>query len=281
MQFSRAQTARLHAINQPRNLLRLRAACLPPRTPCASSSRVSYFPPQAAVIFAAIVISNVTAQTPYSGVRARSAPADYAVSQQTAHATYAAALVPADQVKQLFALDISKKYLVFEVAVYPVKTGAASISPGDFLAQSGSHADFVCPVNAAAIAAAMGDRNSSPHLPDRVGNVNTEVGVGYETGTDPYTGRRVHGTYTEVGVNNYPNPQPSSPPRPGSSPQNRINLEDELSDRSLPAGTFTPPTAGYLYFAASELKKVNGAYELQFLNDDSGKVSLFTPTKKK
>jgi hypothetical protein len=85
-----------------------------------------------------------------------------------------------------------------------------------------------------------------------------------------------------VGVNDYPNsPQPSSAPRPGTSSQDRINLEDELSDRSLPAGTFTAPIAGYLYFVASELKKANGAYELQFLNDDSGKVSLLVPVKRK
>jgi hypothetical protein len=113
---------------------------------------------------------------------------------------------------------------------------------------------------------------------------------GYESGTDPYTGRRVHGTYTaaQVGVGGSNNPGPPRYPSPGGYPQDRALLEGQLWDKSLPEGEVQRPTAGYLYFPASLLKKKsNDVYELQYLGPQDrpqlanapAKVELRVPAK--
>jgi hypothetical protein len=61
------------------------------------------------------------------GIRARSTAADYAASGYLEGVTYAASQVSPDQVKHIFASDISKSYLVFEVAVYPSQQANAQI----------------------------------------------------------------------------------------------------------------------------------------------------------
>jgi hypothetical protein len=252
--------------------------------------RVLNFRHIAAIVFAAILTPLASAQTPTTGVHARATAADYAVSQQTNHATYAASLIPADQVKHLFPIDISKTYLVFEVACYPSQSGPVAlnpvaVNPRDFLIKSASHSEFVHPTDALTIAAFNQDKRTPPSLPGRGPQVTTEVGVGYESGRDPYTGQRVHGTYTEagVGVTNNPGPDmyPPPRPRPGSSPQDRQALENELSDKSLPRGTFTAPVAGFLYFAAEPLKKSKGTYDLQHLDGAASKIDLIVPAKQK
>ena len=227
-----------------------------------------------AIVFFTLALS---AQTPVTGLRARATPADYAVSQSTKMATFAASLVPADQVRHLFAVDISKKYVVFEVAVYPSPIGSAAVDPGDFFVKSGSTASFVRPTDASTIAALIQDRNT-PGLPSRGPQVTTAVMVEHESGPG------YHGTYTaaEVGVDNNPAGfPPPLPPRPGSSPQDRATLEAQLSEKALPPGTFTAPVAGFLYFAADQAKKVKGSYDLECVNDDPARVDLLIPGKVK
>ena len=227
-----------------------------------------------------IFSSFAAAQSPATGLRPRATPADYPVFRQTAHATYAATLVPADQVRHLFSIDISKKYIVFEIAVYPSQTSATAVDPGDLLIKSGS--DFVRPTDASTIAALIQDKNT-PRLPNRGPQVTTAATVGYETGTDPYTGRNVHGVYTaaEVGVDTTGNNYPPPPPRPGSSPQDRAALENQLADKALPPGTFTAPVAGLVYFAADQVKKPKNVYNLQCVPDNAPKIDLEVPAKQK
>lgn len=230
---------------------------------------------------AAIIIGSslVAGQNP-PGLHPRATPADYAVTQQSKSATYAASLIPADQVKHLFAIDISKTYVVFEIACYP-QSGSISLDPTDFVIKSPKYSEFVRPADATTVAAVMQDKNTPRPPSARSTDVYTEAGVGYETATDPATGRRVHGTYTEagVGVGNGPNAPYPYPPRPGASPQDRMTLEQELAEKALPAGNVTSPVAGYLYFPASSLKKSNGSYQLQYLGDPSGRVELQVPAK--
>jgi hypothetical protein len=99
--------------------------------------------------------------------------------------------------------------------------------------------------------------------------VTASTEVGYESGRDPYTGQRVHGTdtATQVGVgagNDAPRPMPS----PGGYPQDRELLENQLWDKSLPGGRVLGPTAGYLYFSSAALlkKKASGVYEIEYLS---------------
>lgn len=224
----------------------------------------------------------VSGQTPATGVRARATPSDYSVSQQTSDGTFAASLIPPDQVKHLFAVDVSKTYLVFEVAFYPSGSSSVSLNPRDFLIKSASHSEFIHPTTATSVAAYVEDKNTPRYEPHRDTQVTTAASVGYESGRDPYTGQREHGTYAAagVGVSNEP-AAPPPPVRSGPSAQDRQNLEDQLADKSLPEGAFNSPVAGYLYFAAEPLKKTKGTYDLQHLSDASGKVDLLVPTKPK
>jgi len=244
----------------------------------ASVIQATAFVPLALVTL--LVTSLASAQTPTTGVHPRSTPADYAVSRESNGIFYAASLVPADQVRHLFAADISKTYVVFEVACYPSQSGSVAIDPNNFLIKPRGNSEFVRPTDASTVASIIQEKNM-PRRRETGADVVTTAGVGYETGTDPYTGRRVHDTYTEVGVgvgtgrDNFPPP----PPRPGSTPQDRAALENQLADKSLPQGSFTVPVAGFLYFPADLLKKAKGDYDLQYLNDASGKVDLVVPAK--
>jgi hypothetical protein len=210
------------------------------------------------------------AQTPY-GLHPRSSPADYAASQQTRAATFAASLLPKDEVKRLFVVDISAEYVVVEVACYPA--ASVQFSADDFLAKSGTtSAEYTHPADAVTVASVIQDKNT-PRPPSRNGPVvMTTAGVGYASGTDPYTGRRVHGVYTEAGAgvaSGVPDTMPPGPPAKGSTDYDRMTLQQQLAARALPSGTFTAPIAGLLYFPAKEIKKKDGTYEL-----DNPAVSL-------
>jgi hypothetical protein len=223
----------------------------------------------------------ITAQAPY-GIHPRSSPQDYAVSQQTPSATFAASLVPHDEVKHLFAVDISSTYVVLEVACYPSTSASLPLSPDDFVIKAPTDSTaYTHPADAVTVAAVMQEKNA-PRPPDRnATTVVTSAELGYESGTDPYTGRRVHGVYTGVGTGvavGAPEPVPPGPPPSGSTPYDRMTLEQQLAQRALAAGSFSTPVAGFLYFPAKELKKKTGVYELEYLAN-GGTVHLRVPTK--
>lgn len=201
------------------------------------------------------------------GVPARSNPADYAAHISVDGITHAASLLPADQVKHAFAFDISKHYVVFEVAVYPQAPSSLNLDPDGFVVRSSGE-----PVHASdgvTVASEIQQKNLPPPPSNRPA-VTTSAAVGYESGTDPYTGQKYHGTYTstQVAVDNRDN-FPPPPPSPGGYPQDRALLEEQLWDKSLPQAKVDRPTAGYLYFPASLVKKKsNGEYVLDYLGSD-------------
>jgi hypothetical protein len=232
----------------------------------------------ASIVAGALLVS---AQTPY-GVHPRSSPSDYAVSQQTASATFAASIIQRDEVKRLFAVDISNSYIVIEVGIYPSQSGPVQIAADDFLVKAGtSGSEYTHPADAVTVASVIQDKNT-PKLPSRnTATVVTTAGVGYESGTDPYTGRRVHGVYTEAGTGvamGGPDTLPPGPPPKGSSDYDRMTLQQQLAQRALSSGSFTAPVAGFLYFPAKEMKKKNGGYELDYL-DDSAAVCMSAPCR--
>lgn len=211
------------------------------------------------------------------GVHPRTRPADYAAVAQRKTATYAASVLSAEEVKHIFPIDISKTYLVFEIAYYPSQ--ASEIEPNNFLI-AGKDSELVHPADATTVASVIQQKNS-PRPPSNRQAVYTSASVGYESGTDPYTGRRVSGVYTGAGVGvgpadpGYPYPVP-----PGVTPQDRETLEGELDSRALPQGSFTKPVAGFLYFPLKAIKKKSsGTYDLQYLSDTTGKVLLQVPVK--
>jgi hypothetical protein len=211
------------------------------------------------------------------------------VKAQGPSASYAASLVPAEQAKHLFAFDITGKYLVFEVAYFP-KEQWGQIDTDDFVIKRGDKGDLTHIADATSVAAEF-QRENAPRRPEGLGTgdtqIHTEANIGYESGTDPVTGRRVGGTYTGGGVA-VEHGGPSAPPpplRPGASSEDRNLLETQLRDRQLPSGKFDHAVAGYLYFAKSTVKKdKSGNYILEHLGETnpsgvSDKVQLVIPGK--
>jgi hypothetical protein len=225
-------------------------------------------------LVAVLCLAPALAQGPI-GVHPRS-PADYAVSAPYNGATFAASILSSDQVKHIFAADISKSYVVIEVACFPGSNASLDVHPDDFFVKTGTKGEFVHPADGVTVASVIQAKNSPP--PPSRSTVHTEAGVGYQTGTDAY-GRRVHGVYAEAGAGVGPdNPPPD--PRPSNTPQARQNLEDQLMDRGLGEGRTTAPVAGYLYFSAASLKKSPAnTYQLQYFGDRGQKVDLPVPAK--
>lgn len=233
-------------------------------------------------ILAGAFLLSAQVQTPY-GVHPRPSPAGYAVLQTTPSATFAASLVPRDEVKRLFSVDISKSYAVVEVGIYPSQSGAIQIAADDFLIKTGaSGSEYTHPADAVTVASVIQDKNTPRPLSRNSPTVVTTAGVGYESGTDPYTGRRVHGVYTEAGTGvamGGPDTFPPGPPPKGSTDYDRMTLQQQLAQRALPNGSFSAPVAGFLYFPAKEMKKKNGVYELDYLTGGNGTVRLNIPAK--
>ena len=217
-------------------------------------------------------------QNQSKGIHPRDKPGDYAVQAQSHGLTIAATVLSPDQVKHSFAYDISKNYVVLEVACYPENNGKIQLEADDFVIKTGGKGDIAHQSDPQTVAAMIQQKNVPKPSTE---TIHTEANIGYESGTDPYTGRRVHGVYTSggVGVGNYPTPQY---PTPGGYPQDRNLLESQLWNKSLPEGAFTAPVAGYLYFPSRLLKKSNGGYLLQYQSaDSSSRIDLQVPAKAK
>jgi hypothetical protein len=215
-----------------------------------------------------------------TGVHPSARPGDYDVAQHGGTVTYAASVLSAEQPRHIFSIDISKSYLVFEVACYPAEARQISIDPDDFLIRVGKNSEFVHPADAVTVASVLQQKNT-PRPPSNESAVYTSATVGYQSGTDPYTGRRVHGVYTGADVGVGPaDSGPPVPPPPGSMPQDRVVLESQLSGKALPQGSFTAPIAGFLYFPLKAVKKKSsGTYEMDCLSNASGKVQLQVPVR--
>ena len=201
------------------------------------------------------------------GVPVRAKPGDYPVHVQVNGVTYAAAVLSSSEVKHIFAFDITKTYVVFEIALYPDAGSHLQLDPGGFVVKIPRTGDVAHNADSVTVASVIQQENI-PKPPSKVGPVVASTEVGYESGTDPYSGQRVHGTYTatQVGIGAGNDPGPPRYPSPGGYPQDRALLENQLWDKSLPEGDIQHPTAGYLYFPASLLKKKSdNVYQLQYL----------------
>jgi len=217
-----------------------------------------------------------------SGIRPRESSADYAAHHDVSGVTVAAAVVPPDQVKKLFATDlIAGGYIVIEVGIYPEGGAEIGVSSGDFLLRVGSNPAIVRNASARAIAAAL-QRPSKPPEIRRKNDINVypTATIGYESGTDPY-GRRRSGVYTAagVGVGVGDDPGASAPPRPASTDRDHATMEQELADKALPEGKTTRTVAGYLYFPKPTAKQKNAAYEITWYGSDR-QVHLTIPAAK-
>ena len=193
------------------------------------------------------------AEDPPKGVPAKPAASDYAAQAKGQHATFAASLLPAKEAEHLFAFDISKTYLVFEVACYADSAADTKLSRAAFVVKANAAGDAVHNAEPDTVASTI-QRQNEPAIPSSHDtHVVTAATVGYEHGTDPYNGRPVSGVYGggSVGVENggpdrYPQPRD---PKPGGTSEDRRMLEAQLRARSLPEGAVHQSVAGYLFFS--------------------------------
>jgi len=216
-----------------------------------------------------------------TGIRPRESSADYTAHQKVPVATVAAAVIPPDQVKKLFATDLNAGgYIVIEVGIYPEGGAEIGVSSGDFLLRVGSNPAIVRNASARAIAAALQRPVKPPEIRRKNDiNVYPTATIGYESGTDPY-GRRRSGVYTAAGVGvGVGDDRASAPPRPASTDRDHATMEQELADKALPEGKTTRTVAGYLYFPKPTATQKNPAYEINWYGSDR-QVHLTIPAAK-
>jgi len=207
------------------------------------------------------------------GVRPRPSSADYPVSRPAPSATIGAVLVPSDQVKKILPAEISKKYIVVEVAVYPQAGSSVEVAALDFALKFGS-GEIRYPSTPRDVASQW--REKQPPLPGHGVDVTTETGVTYSSGNDPVNGR-THGwsTYQGVAVTNG-NPADISPPPP--PPYDPYVVEARAREMALPEGRTADAIAGYLYFPVPPKKHKRAALELRYSKDGAA-VKLPLPAK--
>lgn len=209
------------------------------------------------------------------GVTARPSAADYTAKARWQNTTLAASVVPAKQAEHLFAFDISKAYVVFEVACYSDGAPALNISRQAFVVKVNASGDAIHNAEPDTVASAV-QRQNLPAWPSSHGaNVETAATIGVARGTDPYTGRPVTGVYTggsaTVDRGGSETMPPPMDPRPGGTSEDRRMLEAQLRARSLPEGPVKYSVAGYIFFRKSDLKaQPDNTYALEYLADDDG-----------
>jgi hypothetical protein len=208
------------------------------------------------------------------GIRPRPSATDYPARETARTATVAAAMIAPGQVRKAFATDLnSGGYLVVEVAVYPQAGSEMNLARSDFLLRAGADGETVRPENGRTIAGVLARKYSPPR--PTVNDVLVSTSVGYETGTDPVTGRRASGVYTGAGVGVGVG-DPGPPPPPPGVNQDPSRIEQELEDQSLPEGKTSQAVAGYLYFPKPSGKANHATYELTYYGAD-GQIRLRLP----
>ncbi len=226
-----------------------------------------------------IAISGTTLLADGPGVRPRPDARAYPASLPVPHGTVAAAVLSAREVRDRFATDLNKGYVVLEVAFYPEAAGHLKISPDDFLLKGAGQDTPARPAEPAVVARAIQEKNGPKQASNRKVDVYPVATVGYESGTyDDGSGVRTRhsgwntGVGVGVGIGGSGGGYPTGP----YSDRDRSSMEAELFDKSLPEGVITQPTAGYVYFPAAKARRKNGAYELQYLGQ-AGTLTLAIP----
>jgi hypothetical protein len=194
-----------------------------------------------------------------AGVPPRANAKDYPARGQADAATIAAMVVPPNQVSRMFSPEVSKQYVVVEVAIYPAGGVPIDVQSSDFALRVGQRVGRADrPIDVAR----WPERHDSLHrLPV---DVTAEAGVIYEGGSDPYNGRRQGvGTYSGVAVST-PRNDPPLPPDPRVDP--RI-VSDKLQRMALPEGDTKAAIAGYLYFPQYSKRKKSEEIELKYSKD--------------
>lgn len=200
------------------------------------------------------------------GTVPRSSAGKYAAHTEAEGVAVGAALLTSKEVHKAFSTDLNQCCLVVEVALYPGKDIQLDLSPDDFVLRVAGTETAVRPSSARLLAAQLQKKSEdSPGL-----NASATVHVGYESGTDPQTGQRVHGVETGVGVGVGMGRDPDAPP--AATDRDRDLMELELTEKGLPDDMVSVPVAGYLYFSLSKGNK-KAAHQLEYTLNGK-KISL-------
>lgn len=216
-------------------------------------------------------------------VHPRGVATDYPAHATGAGVTLGARVLRPELVRQLFAADLNRGgYVVVELAIYPEAGKTADIVTQDFLLSQGSDENGSRAASPLAVAEMLTQNREAKdrHPIGKDIALYPTADVGYETGTDPMTGRRVSGTTTGVGMGVGIGGSPAGPPPPpGAVAYERDRMANELADRSFPDGIVSEPVAGYLYFPRPS-KKARGPFDLTWYAP-AGKVHLSVPQPEK
>jgi hypothetical protein len=180
------------------------------------------------------------------GLRPLPSAAEYRANAASDRLEIGARLLTPDQVRSTFATDVSRGYLVVEVALYP--KDSIEVRLGDFSLRAGASQDPLRPIAPRIVAA----RIFRPPQKGRNVDIYPTVGVGY----DRWGGRGGWSTGAGVGVG-----IGGGAPPPASDDDLRT-MENELGDQALIEGPSSQPVAGYLFFAAP--KRRNVTFDLQY-----------------
>lgn len=212
------------------------------------------------------------------GIRPRPGAGDYPAHETANGVTVAAAVIPAEQVKHMFATNLNR-YIVVEVALYPEPGQSLDLAASDFALKIGADGEVVRAANARAIASLQQHQNEpKPSHPGDVTLYPTAT-IGYESGPsyDPVNGqRRNGGVYTGAGVGVGIGDSGPRAPRPASTDRDRVTMQQELEDKGLPEGKSAKAIAGYLYFPRPSGKTRNALYEISYYGSN-GKVKVAVP----
>jgi len=209
-----------------------------------------------------------------TGIPPRPSAADYPVSKPAQTATIGASLVPANQVKKLLPEEISKKYIVIEVAVYPQAGSSVDVAALDFALKFGPD-EIRYPSTPKDVVAVW--KEDQPPAPSHGTEVHGSTGVTYGSGTDA-TGRRTRSVGADQEVNGTIGSTPGTQDTPPPPQYDPYVVEAAARQKALPEGQTANPVAGYLYFPAPPKKPKKAALELRY-SKDGEVVTLSLPAK--
>ncbi len=226
-------------------------------------------------ILVALLAAPLMASEP-SGTVPRNSAVEYPAHTKASGVAIGARALTPKQVHHIFTTDLNHCCLVVEVAIYPSMGHSLNVSLNDFALQIGSGDHAVKASSAQLLAAQLQQRNAKAASNQTGVTVYPEANVGYESGIDPITGRRIQGvTYgvgVGVGVGRNSSVDPNLPARPASTPADRKVMALELGAKGLPQGMTAVPVAGYIYFSLSK-RDMKAVHHLDYTLDGK-KLSL-------
>lgn len=245
----------------------------------------------------ATLVSTLVLLAAAPGIRPRADVKSYPEHSEQTDFSIGAFLVPPEQAKKMFKLDLNHAgYVVVEIGVFPAPGKDVDLYPTDFSLSAGEHTAALRPISADTIAEHVAAALYEPPSIRGPFDINTSTGVyvAHESYPDPVTGRKtdrtVKGTEVGVGIGGPPpqpcrgydcgpasqscggfycDPPPPVPPMAQPSPRQTANaVSQDLWEKSLPDGKAVHPVAGYLYFPKPPRKAKNDVWELRYENAD-------------